>query len=110
MSREYDNLLKEVLKQGKQVSTLDSHLNKDILEIKKTLKNIENRTKSVDNKVSQILEILNTLTIFIASDDDMDFDAPREQEEWNPYESYTEDYEYSDNEDDDDTNQLDLDV
>jgi hypothetical protein len=104
MSKDFENIMKEIIKQNKEIHNVDNHLSKDVLEIKKSIKNIENKYKSIDIKLTQVIEILNSLTIFIASEDELeDYDDDEnsiENEEWSPYETpYDDNYYYDEDED-----------
>ena len=81
---------------------MDTHLTKDILEVKKGIKNIESKMKVLENKIEQAIDLLNTFTILISDMDDMDdsdIDDEEENEDWTPYDQ-KEDYEPEDNEED----------
>lgn len=104
MSKDFDNIMKEILKQNKELHNVDNHLSKDIAELKRSLKNIENKTKSIDEKLTQIINIINNLTIFIGEDED---EESMENEEWTPYNETMfsdEDYPLDDEDDSDDSN------
>ena len=60
---------------------------KDIADIKKLVKSLDVRTRSLEDKVDQILLLMNTISILISeSDSDEDLDEDEENEdEWNPY-------------------------
>jgi hypothetical protein len=102
MSKNIDDVIKEVIKNNKEIHNMDTHFTKDIIEVKKGIKNIENKIKLLENKIDQAIEILNTFTILISDMDDMedaDIDDEEENEDWTPYDQ-KEDYEPEDNEDD----------
>lgn len=102
MSKNIDDVIKEVMKSNKEIHNMDSHLSKDIGEIKKSIKNIENKMKILDQKIEQTIDILNTFTILIADMEDAneaDIDDEEENEDWTPYDQ-TEDYEPEDNDED----------
>ena len=102
MSKNIDDVIKEVMKSNKEIHNMDTHLTKDILEVKKGIKNIENKMKVLENKIEQAIDILNTFTILISDMDDMedgDIDDEEENEDWTPYDQ-KEDYEPEDNEED----------
>lgn len=107
MSKNIDDVIKEVMKSNKEIHNIDNHLTKDITELKKSIKNIDNKIKSLENKIDQAIEILNTFTILISDIDDMndaDIDDEEENEDWTPYdqaEDYQSDYDYEDNNDED---------
>lgn len=59
----------------------------DIADIKKLVKALDVRTRSLENKVDQILLLVDALSIFISeSDSNEDLDEDEEgEDEWNPY-------------------------
>lgn len=103
MSKEIDNIIKEIAKSNKQLQNVDSHLTKDINGIKQSIKTIETKLRSLESKIDQAIDILNTFTILI-SDQDEDLDSEmeygEEREDWNPYDS-PEDYDTNDYDDED---------
>jgi hypothetical protein len=102
MSKNIDDVIKEVMKSNKEIHNMDTHLTKDILEVKKGIKNIENKMKVLENKIEQAIDLLNTFTILISDMDDMDdsdIDDEEENEDWTPYDQQ-EDYEPEDNDED----------
>lgn len=102
MSKNIDDVIKEVMKSNKEIHNIDTHLTKDILEVKKGIKNIESKMKVLENKIEQAIDLLNTFTILISDMDDMedgDIDDEEENEDWTPYDQ-KEDYEPEDNDED----------
>jgi hypothetical protein len=102
MSKNIDDVIKEVMKSNKEIHDMDNHLTKDIVEVKKGIKNIENKMKLLENKIDQAIDLLNTFTILISDMgdmDDSDIDDEEENEDWTPYDQ-KEDYEPEDNEED----------
>lgn len=100
MSKNIDDVIKEVMKSNKEIHDMDNHLTKDVLEVKKGIKNIENKMKLLENKIDQAIDLLNTFTILISDMDDMndsDIDDEEENEDWTPYDEGV-DYESDDNE------------
>jgi seryl-tRNA synthetase len=101
MSKNIDDVIREVMKSNKEIHSMDNHLTKDISEVKKSVKNIENKIKLLENKIDQAIEILNTFTILISDMDDMndiDIDDEEENEDWTPYDQ-KEDYQADGDED-----------
>jgi seryl-tRNA synthetase len=104
MSRDIENIMREISKSHKEIHAIDNHLSKDILDIKKSVKTIEIKIADMQDKLEQAIEMLNMFTILIAdqtnqeideySDDDEDDD-----DEWSPYKS-PEDYDYNNDEED----------
>ena len=102
MSKNIDDVIREVMKSNKEIHNMDTHLTKDIVEVKKGIKNIENKMKVLENKIEQAIDLLNTFTILISDMDDMDdadIDDEEENEDWTPYDQQ-EDYEPEDNDED----------
>jgi predicted nucleic acid-binding Zn-ribbon protein len=105
MSKNIDDVIREVMKSNKEIHNMDNHLTKDITEVKKSIKNIENKIKTLENKIDQAIDILNTFTILISDMDDMndvDIDDEEENEDWTPYdqaEDYQSDYDADSDED-----------
>jgi hypothetical protein len=102
MSKNIDDVIREVMKSNKEIHNVDTHLTKDIVEVKKGIRNIENKIKFLENKIDQAIDLLNTFTILISDMDDMDdsdIDDEEENEDWTPYDQ-KEDYEPEDNEED----------
>ena len=102
MSKNIDDVIREVMKSNKEIHNMDTHLTKDILEVKKSIKNIENKMKTLENKIEQAIDLLNTFTILISDMDDMDdsdIDDEEENEDWTPYDQ-KEDYEPEDSDED----------
>lgn len=62
------------------------NLQKEISEVKKLVKALDIRTRSLEDKVDQILALMNTITVLISETDSaMDLGDDEENEEWNPY-------------------------
>lgn len=107
MSKNIDDVYKEINKTNKEIHNMDSHLSKDIVEIKRSVKNIENKIKLLDTKIGQAVELLNNFTILIADADEDDADLDHlnddlnESDEWSPYD-VLEDYHNREDEDEED--------
>ncbi|NDB61545.1 hypothetical protein EB001_24360, partial [bacterium] len=62
----------------------------------------DTRIKSIDDKLSQMIDIMNSIAVFLVEESEIDEnlseydDEDDDQENWNPYESGT-DYEDGDN-------------
>jgi septal ring factor EnvC (AmiA/AmiB activator) len=100
MSKNIDDVIKEVLKNNKEIHSMDTHISKDISELKKGIKNIENKIKMIENKIDQTMDLLNTFTMLITEQDDIDIDDEEENEDWTPYDQ-PEDYQVEDNDEED---------
>lgn len=96
MSKDIDDIYKELLKNTKDISSLDSQVSKEMSDLKKLL-------KSLDKKISLVLEKIEEFEIVLDAADILEEQMEEEEDkyntEWNPYED-NEDYE--DNAKDDD--------
>jgi hypothetical protein len=102
MSRDIENIMKEISKQSKEMHNMDTHISKDITELKRSVKNLELKFKVIDEKLDYIIEMLNTFTIIMSdSDEDISEEYLEDNEEWNPYadENEFDSYESEDSED-----------
>lgn len=108
MSREFDQIIKEINKQNKELHNLDNQISKevvkDIFEIKKNIKTLENKINKIDQTIERVYELLNTITIFIENADELqDMADDDDEEDWTPY-----DERGFDNEEDDDNDNEDI--
>ena len=101
MSKDIDNIVREIQKNNKEINNIDNHVSKDISELRKSIKNIENKIKNMDDTLEKLLDILNTITVFIedANDSELDLNEEDESEDWTPYDDRNFTYE-DDNESD----------
>lgn len=65
MSREFNDIIKEVIKSNKELHKVDDRISKEISELDKEIQGLRKEVKGLSSKLDEILEILNTLTIFI---------------------------------------------
>jgi hypothetical protein len=89
MSKNIDDIYKELVKNIKDVSNLDSKVSKEMADLKKLL-------KSLDKKISLILEKVQEFEIVMDAaeilEEHMEEEEDKYNTEWNPYED-NEDYE-----------------
>lgn len=89
MSKNIDDIYKELVKNIKDVSSLDSKVSKEMADLKKLL-------KSLDKKISLILEKVQEFEIIMDAaeilEEHMEEEEDKYNTEWNPYED-NEDYE-----------------
>lgn len=89
MSKDIDDIYKELLKNTKDISSLDSQVSKEMSDLKKLL-------KSLDKKISLVLEKIEEFEIVLDAADILEEQMEEEEDkyntEWNPYED-NEDYE-----------------
>lgn len=102
MSKEIDDVYKEVIKNNKDIRSIDEKLSKDITETKKILKNLDKKISAILEKIEEFEVIIDAAEILQSKiDEDEDNDA----EGWQPYNDdyQSEDYEnYDYTEDDED--------
>jgi len=104
MSKEFDQILRELNKQSKDLHSIDVQVSKtlvkDIVNLKKSVKTIENKIVLMEKVLNQLFEVINNLTIFIdeaediANSEDLD-----DEEDWTPYDERNFGYDDNDHED-----------
>lgn len=104
MSKDIENIMKEVIKSNKEIHNIDRSMSLDIIDLKKGIKNIENKIKSMDDTLTKLFDIMNTIIILIEESENYEEDVEEEseKEEWTPYDE--ENFSYEDSYDDDDDN------
>lgn len=90
MSKEFDNIMKEINKQNKELHNIDNQISreviKDIHELKKSTKNIETKIVLMEKVLNELFELINNITIFIDDAEDIANNIDDEDEEdWTPY-------------------------
>lgn len=106
MSKDIDNIAREILKQNKEISDIDSHLSKDItamskdiIALKKTVKDIDTRLKRMDESIETVLDILKEFTIILDEESERSsWSNEDESNSWSPYDVSSEEYEEEDTE------------
>jgi hypothetical protein len=102
MSKDIENIMKEVIKSNKEIHNTDHSISLDIIDLKKGIKNIENKIKSMDDTLTKLFDIMNTIIILIEESDNYEeVDEDSDKEEWNPYNDENFSYEENDDGDDD---------
>jgi len=97
MSRDFDDISKQIIQQNKDLKSRDSSMSKDISDLKKSVKNIESKIKSMDDTLIKLFDILNTITVFI--EDAESINDSEDEEDWTPYDERS--FAYDDEDDDD---------
>ena len=82
MTKEIENIMKEVIKNNKELHGIDTGLSKDISELKKSMKNIESKLNSMDRRLSVVLEILESFTLILEEEEEKEA-----KESWTPYDN-----------------------
>ena len=105
MSKEFDQILRELTKQNKDLHNIDVQVSKalvkDIVDIKKSVRNIETKIVLMEKVLNQLFEVINNLTIFIddaediANSEDLD-----DEEDWTQYDERN--FSYDDDNDEED--------
>ncbi len=90
MSKDFDNIIKQIAKSNQEIHRVDNHLSKDISEIKRAI-------KSLDSKMSILIDKIQELEVIMDAAEILEEFQQEEQEkyntEWNPYQEYEgEDY------------------
>jgi chromosome segregation ATPase len=104
MSKEFNDIMREINKQNKELHNIDSNISKEIAkeisDLKKSVKNIESKIRSMDDTLIKLFDILNTITVFI--EDAESINDSEDEEDWTPYDERS--FAYDDEDDDDDEN------
>jgi septal ring factor EnvC (AmiA/AmiB activator) len=102
MSKEFNDIMKEINKQNKELHNIDNNISKEIVkeisDLKRSVKNIENKIKSMDDTLIKLFDILNTITVFIEDAESMN--DSDDEEDWTPYDERS--FAYDDEEEDED--------
>ena len=88
--------MEELMKQamtGSKVS--DISIFKDINDLKKCIKNIENKIHIMDQTLEKLFDILNTISVLIEENDYSE--EEEDSEDWTPYDDNN--FSYEDNDD-----------
>jgi chromosome segregation ATPase len=106
MSKEFDQIIKEIAKQNKELHNLDNQISKevikDIYDMKKSIKAMENKISKIDQTIEKVYELINNITIFIEDAEainDMNIDDD-DEEDWTPYDERN--FQYNDDNDEED--------
>jgi hypothetical protein len=101
MSRDIENIAKEIIKANKEIHHMEDKFSKDIGDIKKLIKNLEKKIDLVLNKIQEFEIIMDAAELI---EEQRDEEEDKYNTEWNPYEDEDyekEDYENYDNDEDD---------
>jgi hypothetical protein len=88
MSKDFDDILREINKSNRELHHMDNNLSKDIANLKKDL-------KSINAKIDMVLEILNNFTIMLLDEEEgddefEDYDTDQtwvpEEDDWSNHE------------------------
>jgi hypothetical protein len=106
MSKEFYDIIREINKQNKELHSIDNSISKEVVkeiaDLKKSVKNIENKIRSMDDTLIKLFDILNTITVFIEDADSMNGEDLDDEEDWTPYDERN--FSYNDDEDEEEDN------
>jgi hypothetical protein len=105
MSKEFDQILRELNKQNKDLHSIDVQVSKalvkDIVDLKKSIKTIETKIVLMEKVLNQLFEVINNLTIFIDDAEDIaNSEDLEDEEDWTPYDERN--FSYDDDNDQED--------
>lgn len=80
MSRDIDHIVKEVMNSSKELHKVDNKLSKEIASLDKEIQGLKKEVKTISIKMDAMLELLNSLTIFIEDAEDILDDNDAEEE------------------------------
>ena len=76
-------------------------MSKDIVDLQKSIQNIEQKIARIDQTLEKLFDILNTITVFIEENDETDHELD-DEEDWTPYDDRNFTYEYDEDDGADD--------
>ena len=103
MPKNIDDVIKEVVKNNKDLHTLDARTLKDIKELKTSIKKIDDKIKKIDETLQKAFSILQDITVVLDEVDehnDYNNEENDESEEWTPYDDRNFDLEEEDDDED----------
>ena len=100
MSKSFDDAMKKIMNNGKQLNLFDNNIS----EIKDSIKILDNKIDSINEKLGILIDIVNSLSIFIEDAEDMDDQDMDDEEDWTPYDERNFLYKDKDRDDEDDDN------
>jgi uncharacterized protein YoxC len=88
MSRDFDQIIKEIGKSHKELSQNSNSLEKDILHIQKDIDSVKKSIKEIDRKVDELIEIMGNLTMMFIEDEEENDDSIYDSDQtWVPEDS-----------------------
>ena len=93
MSKDFDDIAKNVIKNNKELHNIESSISKEIDNLQKSIKKIENKINSMDETLGKLFEIMNSITVFLDEEDEEEID---DEEDWTPYDDRNFSYEDND--------------
>jgi len=59
MSKDFDNIIKQIAKSNQEIHRVDNHLSKDISEIKRAIKSLDNKMSILIDKIQELEVIMD---------------------------------------------------
>jgi DNA anti-recombination protein RmuC len=102
MSKNIDDVIREIVKSNKEIHTMDSHFTKDMKELKQGFKNLEYKIKRLDETIQKVYDILEAITIALHEaeiEEEMieELENQEDGEDWTPYDDRN--FSFDENED-----------
>jgi peptidoglycan hydrolase CwlO-like protein len=85
MSRDFDDIAKNIIKQTKDIHNVETNISKDINDLQKNIKRLENKINSMDEVLTKVFDILNNIVVFLEDADDDSDPELDDEEDWTPY-------------------------
>lgn len=102
MSRDIENITKEIIKANKEIHQMEDQFSKDINDLKKLIKNLDKKVDLVLNKIQEFEVIMDAAELIEEQMEEEEEEEDKYNTEWNPYEDEDYDGEPYDNYDDED--------
>ncbi len=84
MSKDFDDILKQINKSNKDLHSIDNSISKDLTSIKTDISMLKREIKGLNNKIDLILDILNNLSIMVLDEEDEDGNLYDSDQTWVP--------------------------
>jgi hypothetical protein len=98
MSRDFDDIAKNIVKQNKEIHNIENNISKDIDNLHKSIKKIETKINAMDETLIKLFEIMNNITIFLEDAEESEPELD-DEEDWTPYDERN--FSYEDDSDED---------
>jgi chromosome segregation ATPase len=87
MSKDIENITREVIKNNKEIHRVDDKLSKELTSLDKEIQGVKKDIKVISTKIDTILDLLNTLIIVMEDAEDI-ISETDEDEEFEPNEGW----------------------
>jgi hypothetical protein len=98
MSRDFDNIIKEIVKNNKELDKMDDKISKNIAGLEKDIAIIKKDMKTISSKLDGIFDMLSSLSVFI---EDAENIVSEDEEEYTSNEGWLPELNKWENEQDD---------